>query len=134
LPYLLPKAFELLDLWFVIVGALLILMGLVSSFTDRLPLTPALIYLLLGVALGPAGAGALRIDAFRHADVVEHVFEGGGSLYYLTFAITGGLATPLAQRLVPLVLAVVAVSIVVHGISATPLMERYGRRRRDARR
>ena len=56
--------------------------------------------------------------------------RGVGSLYYLTFAIASGLAMPLVQRLLPLVLTVVAVSIVVHGISATPLMDLYGRRRR----
>jgi NhaP-type Na+/H+ or K+/H+ antiporter len=54
-----------------------------------------------------------------------------GSLYYLAFVISSGLAAPLAQRLLPLVVSVVAVSIVVHGISATPLMDLYGRRRRD---
>jgi NhaP-type Na+/H+ or K+/H+ antiporter len=64
-----------LNLWFVIVGALLILMGLVGSVTDRLPLTPALIYLLLGIALGPAGVGVLQIDPVRDAELLEHVFE-----------------------------------------------------------
>ena len=65
----------MLNLWFVIVGALLILMGLVGSVTDRLPLTPALIYLLLGVVLGPAGIGVLQIEPVRDAELLEHVFE-----------------------------------------------------------
>ena len=34
----------------------------------------------------------------------------------------------LTQRLVPLVLTVIALSIVVHGISATPLMASHERR------
>jgi NhaP-type Na+/H+ or K+/H+ antiporter len=60
--------------------------------------------------------------------------RGVGSLYYLAFAIGSGIAMPLAHRLVPLVLTVVAVSIVVHGLSATPLMDLYSSRRKPGER
>jgi NhaP-type Na+/H+ or K+/H+ antiporter len=54
--------------------------------------------------------------------------RGIGSLYYLFYALNHGVPEALARQLVPLVLTVVAVSIVVHGISVTPLMRRYQRR------
>jgi NhaP-type Na+/H+ or K+/H+ antiporter len=44
------------------------------------------------------------------------------------YAINHGLERALAEQLVSLTLMVVATSIVVHGISVTPLMLRYGRR------
>jgi NhaP-type Na+/H+ or K+/H+ antiporter len=53
--------------------------------------------------------------------------RGIGSLYYLFYALNLGVEQPVARRLVPLVLSMVAVSIVVHGISVTPLMRRYER-------
>jgi NhaP-type Na+/H+ or K+/H+ antiporter len=53
--------------------------------------------------------------------------RGIGSLYYLFYALNHGVPEALARQLVPLVLTVVAVSIVVHGISVTPLMQRYAR-------
>lgn len=111
------KTFEVLDLWFVIVGALLIVMGLVSSFTDRLPLTPALIYLLLGVALGPAGAGVLRIDAVRHADVLEHVFEVAVLISLFTLGLK--LRLPFRDPLwwLPVRLAVFSMLMTVAGIA-----------------
>ena len=56
--------------------------------------------------------------------------RGVGSLYYLAFAIDKGLDRTLADRLIPLVLTVIAMSILVHGISATPLMDRHERRAR----
>ena len=56
--------------------------------------------------------------------------RGVGSLYYLMFAIGHDLQQPWIDRLVPLTLTVVAASILVHGISATPLMERHERRSR----
>jgi NhaP-type Na+/H+ or K+/H+ antiporter len=52
--------------------------------------------------------------------------RGIGSLYYLAFAIEHGLSRELSERLTGLTLTVVAVSIVIHGISVTPLMNLYG--------
>jgi NhaP-type Na+/H+ or K+/H+ antiporter len=51
--------------------------------------------------------------------------RGIGSIYYLTYALGHGFAGPLAERISGLVLTTVAVSIVVHGISVTPLMHWY---------
>lgn len=51
--------------------------------------------------------------------------RGIGSLYYLTYAIEHGLPEQLSERLISLVLPLLAVSIVVHGISVTPLMAWY---------
>jgi NhaP-type Na+/H+ or K+/H+ antiporter len=46
--------------------------------------------------------------------------RGIGSFYYLMYAIQHGLPSDLAHRLTALVITVVAISVVVHGISATP--------------
>ena len=53
--------------------------------------------------------------------------RGIGSVYYLAYAVQHGLEPALAERIAALVLTTVAVSIVVHGISVTPLMRRYRR-------
>lgn len=60
--------------------------------------------------------------------------RGVGTLYYLMFAIDHDLQQGLIDRLMPIVLTVVAASIVVHGISATPMMEHYERSKRRGRR
>jgi NhaP-type Na+/H+ or K+/H+ antiporter len=54
--------------------------------------------------------------------------RGIGSIYYLMFALSHGLVGPLADQTINLTLAAVAASIIVHGISVTPLMALYGRR------
>jgi NhaP-type Na+/H+ or K+/H+ antiporter len=51
--------------------------------------------------------------------------RGIGSVYYLTYAINHGLPEPLAREIAGLVFATVAASIFVHGISVTPIMNRY---------
>jgi NhaP-type Na+/H+ or K+/H+ antiporter len=54
--------------------------------------------------------------------------RGIGSLYYLLFAIGHAVPPALGERLTAIVITVVVTSIVVHGISVTPLMSRYQRR------
>ena len=57
--------------------------------------------------------------------------RGIGSIYYLLYAIGQGLLqAPVTQLMMSIVLTAVAVSIVVHGISVTPLMNFYSARRK----
>jgi sodium/hydrogen antiporter len=56
--------------------------------------------------------------------------RGVGSLYYLMYALNHGVPAPLRDPLIALTLAVVVTSIVVHGISVTPMMAAYEKARR----
>ena len=55
--------------------------------------------------------------------------RGIGSVYYLMYALNHGLTQPLAEEIIGLTLCIVSISIVIHGISVTPLMELYIRRK-----
>jgi NhaP-type Na+/H+ or K+/H+ antiporter len=55
--------------------------------------------------------------------------RGIGSIYYLMFALNHGLPEVLSGPAITLTLTTIAVSIVVHGISVTPLMNLYTRRK-----
>ena len=55
--------------------------------------------------------------------------RGIGSLYYLAYAMNRGLPADESATIAALVLSTVLVSIVVHGISVTPLMSFYERRK-----
>jgi NhaP-type Na+/H+ or K+/H+ antiporter len=62
--------------------------------------------------------------------------RGVGSMYYLTFALAHstdghGMAPTVARMLADITLVVVAASIVLHGLSVTPLMRWYSHRVRD---
>jgi NhaP-type Na+/H+ or K+/H+ antiporter len=83
------------------------------------------------------------LPLLRHADlsplqgrlVAWFGIRGVGSIYYLMFAINQGIDPQTAERLIGITLAVVTASIVVHGISVTPLMQTYRRiSGRDGRR
>jgi NhaP-type Na+/H+ or K+/H+ antiporter len=55
--------------------------------------------------------------------------RGIGSLYYLFYALNHGLDPSVAVLCTNLTLSVVALSIMVHGISTQPLLARYERRK-----
>ncbi len=80
----------------------------------------------VSVSLGLVGA---RVSRDQRLLISWFGIRGIGSVYYLMFAINQGLARPLAEQVIALTLSVVAVSIVVHGVSVTPLMGFYGRRK-----
>ena len=76
----------------------------------------------LSVAAGLAGS---PMSPVQRRLIAWFGIRGIGSLYYLCFAISHGLPAQHVQALVGLTLAVVVTSIVVHGVSVTPLMARY---------
>lgn len=108
----------------VTIGALL---WAVPWQPDALWFVPLLLIAIrpLSVALGLAGTSTVRT---RRWLIGWFGIRGIGSLYYLMYAVNHGLAPALADRLAGLTLATVVTSIVVHGISVTPLMAVYERR------
>jgi NhaP-type Na+/H+ or K+/H+ antiporter len=79
----------------------------------------------LAVVAGLAGAGVPRAHV---AFLSWFGIRGIGSLYYLAHATGLGLPDDVARRLVSLTLWSIVVSVVVHGISVTPLMGWRARR------
>lgn len=55
--------------------------------------------------------------------------RGIGSIYYLMYAIQHGLDQTHAKELTQLTLVVITLSIVFHGTSVKPIMEKFWRRR-----
>ena len=58
--------------------------------------------------------------------------RGIGSLYYLFYAIEHDLPRETAQELIALVFPIVAISIIIHGLSVTPLANLYDKRKEKA--
>ena len=54
--------------------------------------------------------------------------RGIGSLYYLTYAFSHGITGEAAQALAGMTVSVVALSVLIHGFSARPLLAMYERR------
>jgi sodium/hydrogen antiporter len=108
----------------LLVGGLLANRGLSR---DALWLVPLLFLVVrpLAVVLGVRLRGAPRM---QQRLTMWFGIRGIGSIYYLAYAIAHGLPRDLAERLTGITLTVIACSIVVHGVSVTPLMRHYERR------
>jgi len=81
-------------LWAVIVGLLLVLMALASTVLKRLPLSTAMLYLLVGIAVSPLGLGLLHTDARAHAPLLERISE----IVVLLSLFTAGLKLSAGLR------------------------------------
>lgn len=114
----------------VVIGAMLSAGGVPAG--GALWFVPVLFLLVrpLAVVIGLRGARASRLQRSMFS---WFGIRGVGSLYYLMYAIQQGIGDDIARRLTSLALTVVAASIVVHGVSVTPLMQLY-RRRTEGRR
>ncbi len=61
--------------WFVLIGTLLIMMGLRLPLLQRFGLTPTLVYLVVGVALGPSVFEIFHFNPLKQAHLLEVLAE-----------------------------------------------------------
>jgi sodium/hydrogen antiporter len=85
--------------------------------------------LVLSIVIRPAATlmtlFPLRLSAPQRAFIAWFGVRGVGSIYYLAYALSHGVQAPAGRMLADVTLVVVAGSVVLHGISVTPLMQRY---------
>ena len=73
--------------WFVVAGMVFVIVALAHSVLRRLPVTTAIVYLGIGVFIGPIGLGLIRLDPIDDAGLIELVAE----LAVLVSLFTAGL-------------------------------------------
>ena len=112
--------------------AIVIIVGAMLVYID-LPLAGAVYLALLFLVVRPvavaAGLAGLKVPHDQRWLIAWFGIRGIGSVYYLMYAIGRGLSPLQAELMVSIVLTAVAASIVMHGISVTPLMKFYAGRR-----
>ena len=101
------------ELWFVAIGALLIFTVVARSIAERLSVSGAMLYLAMGMALGPAGAGVINPDIIEGAWMVERLTEIAVILSLFTAGLK--LSLPLTDHRwrVPLLLAFGSMTVTV---------------------
>jgi NhaP-type Na+/H+ or K+/H+ antiporter len=81
----------------------------------------------LSVWLGLLGSTSVSRD--QRILISWFGIRGAGSIFYLMYAVNHGLPKPLANELIAITLTTVTASILLHGISVTPLMKLYAQRK-----
>ena len=108
----------------VLVGALL---HRAEWSVDALWFVPAVLLVVRPLAVWVGMFGSSTSGVQRHL-LAWFGVRGIGSVYYLMFAETHGLNDGFSDLLLGLVLTTIAASVVLHGLSVTPIMRWYARR------
>ena len=115
--------------------AVVLVVGAMLAFTS-FNLNAILFVLLFFIVIRPIATWLALIGANVSGDQRSLIswfgIRGIGSIYYLMYAINHGLPNSLAEFIIAITLTTVTASIVLHGISVTPLMSLYARRKKSA--
>ncbi|MEP6998004.1 MAG: cation:proton antiporter [Betaproteobacteria bacterium] len=105
-------------LWALVAGVLLIAMAFIGTWVERMPLSPAMLYLGAGFALGPSGAGMLLPDPKAYSPLLERLAESAVLISVFVTALR--ISVPLKDRRwrLPISLASVAMIATVGLIAA----------------
>jgi NhaP-type Na+/H+ or K+/H+ antiporter len=105
-------------LWYLVAGALLVSTASLDVLFRKLPVSTGMIYLGIGVAVGPVGLGLLRIDPIENARLLEHLAEF--AVIVSLFAAGLKMRLPVVDRrwLPPILLASVGMVLTVIAVTA----------------
>jgi NhaP-type Na+/H+ or K+/H+ antiporter len=96
---------------------------------EALWFAPLLFLLIRPIAVW-IGLARVRSQRLERPLAAWFGIRGIGSIYYLAYANERGLPHGLAEQLTAIVLTVIAASITIHGLSVSPIMSLYERRRK----
>ena len=102
----------------VIFGLLLIAKTLGGSFINRLPLSAAMIYLGVGIAIGPIGIGLVRLDALDNRVLLERLTEVAVLISLFTAGMKLELPLNNPRWRIPVQLATLSMIVTVAAITA----------------
>lgn len=82
--------------WCIVIGLVFILMALSTSLLKRLPLTSAMIYLVVGLLIGPLGLALLTLHPLENVVLLERLTESAVLISLFTTGLK--LRLPLKNR------------------------------------
>jgi NhaP-type Na+/H+ or K+/H+ antiporter len=112
--------------------AIVLVVGAMLAFIDldnRAVWFVALLFLVVRPVAVWVGLLGAPVSRDQRVLISWFGIRGIGSIYYLMYAVNHGLPGLLVNELIALTLTMVAASIIAHGISVTPLMDRYAKRK-----
>lgn len=105
-------------LWFLFVGGLLLARGLTASLLRRLPVTPAIVYLVVGLLFGPTLLNAFHFNPLKQSALLEVLTE----VVVLIALFSAGVKMPtpfvFARWRAPILLATLSMAVSVGLVAA----------------
>jgi len=99
--------------WFMLVGGLLLVMGLSTSLLKRLPITSAIIYLAVGVLVGPTALDLFHFNPLKESALLEVLTEVAVLISLFSAGVKMPVPFNFARWRTPILLATVSMTFTV---------------------
>jgi len=104
--------------WFLLVGGLLLARGITSSMLKRLPVTPAIIYLAVGLLVGPMVLNVFHFNPLKESALLEMLTEVAVLISLFSAGIKMPVPVSFARWRTPILLASVSMAVSVGMVAA----------------
>jgi len=106
------------ELWFLLIGFLMLSRGLGSRYLQRLPFTSAIVYLAVGLLLGPTILNLFYFDPIRQSALLEKLTEIAVLISLFSAGVKMPVPVQIAHWHAPLRLASISMVLTVSLIAA----------------
>ena len=104
--------------WFLLVGALLLVRGLTSTLLKRAPVTAAIIYLAVGLLVGPSVLNVFHINPLKESALLEVLTEVAVLISLFSAGVKMPVPFSFARWRAPILLATVSMTLTVAMVAA----------------
>ncbi len=104
--------------WFLLIGGLLLARGATATLLARLPVTPAIIYLAVGMVAGPTVLDAFHFNPLKQAALLEVLTEVAVLISLFAAGVKMPVPVSLARWRTPVLLATVSMTVTVGLVAA----------------
>jgi NhaP-type Na+/H+ or K+/H+ antiporter len=105
-------------LWFLLVGGLLLARGLTTTILKHLPVTPAIIYLAVGLLVGPSVLNAFHFNPLKQSALLEILTEVAVLISLFSAGVKMPVPFGFARWRTPILLASVSMAVSVGMVAA----------------
>jgi NhaP-type Na+/H+ or K+/H+ antiporter len=99
--------------WFLLVGGLLLARGATASLLTRLPVTPAIIYLAVGLLVGPTVLNVFHFNPLKESALLEALTEVVVLISLFSAGVKMPVPVSLARWRTPILLATTSMAATV---------------------
>ncbi|MDP2762240.1 MAG: cation:proton antiporter [Sideroxyarcus sp.] len=104
--------------WFILVGGLLLVMGLTVSILKRAPITSAIIYLAVGVLVGPSALNLFHFNPLKESALLEVLTEVAVLISLFSAGVKMPVPFSFTRWRAPILLATASMAITVAAVAA----------------
>lgn len=104
--------------WFMLIGVVLLVMGLTPTVLKRSPITAAIIYLAVGLLVGPSALNLFHFNPLKESALLEALTEVAVLISLFSAGVKMPAPFSLARWRAPILLATVSMTITVAMVAA----------------